>query len=62
MVNRLAHAQSACLQQHATNPVHWWERGEEALSEAARRDVGGESRHVLAGPGPFDGPGQRAGA
>nr|WP_279616828.1 DUF255 domain-containing protein [Streptomyces rubellomurinus] len=39
MVNRLVHAQSPYLQQHATNPVDWWEWGEEAMSEAARRDV-----------------------
>ncbi|OKJ11673.1 thioredoxin domain-containing protein [Kitasatospora sp. CB01950] len=39
MVNRLAHAQSPYLQQHATNPVDWWEWGEEAMAEAARRDV-----------------------
>ncbi len=39
MVNRLVHAQSPYLQQDATNPVDWWEWGEEAMSEAARRDV-----------------------
>nr|WP_052682394.1 GMC oxidoreductase [Saccharothrix sp. ST-888] len=38
-VNRLVHAQSPHLQRHATNRVDWWEWGEEAMSEAARRDV-----------------------
>ncbi|MGW3045355.1 DUF255 domain-containing protein [Kitasatospora sp. NPDC001159] len=32
MVNRLVHAQSPYLQQHATNPVDWWEWEEEAMS------------------------------
>jgi hypothetical protein len=38
-VNRLANAMSPYLLQHATNPVDWWEWGEEAMSEARRRDV-----------------------
>jgi hypothetical protein len=39
MPNRLAKALSPYLLQHATNPVDWWEWGEEALAEARRRDV-----------------------
>ena len=39
MVNRLAHAQSPYLQQHADNPVEWHEWGEDAFAEARRRDV-----------------------
>ncbi|MFN8076682.1 MAG: thioredoxin domain-containing protein [Kineosporiaceae bacterium] len=39
MPNRLAHALSPYLQQHADNPVDWFEWGEEAFAEAARRDV-----------------------
>jgi uncharacterized protein YyaL (SSP411 family) len=39
MSNRLAHALSPYLQQHADNPVHWWEWGDAAFAEAARRDV-----------------------
>jgi uncharacterized protein YyaL (SSP411 family) len=38
-MNRLADSQSPYLQQHATNPVDWWEWGEEAMAEAKRRDV-----------------------
>ncbi|MGD2051157.1 MAG: thioredoxin domain-containing protein [Acidimicrobiia bacterium] len=38
MPNRLADATSPYLRQHAENPVDWYEWGEEALSEAARRD------------------------
>jgi uncharacterized protein len=38
-VNRLRSATSPYLLQHADNPVHWWEWGEEALAEAKRRDV-----------------------
>ena len=39
MANRLATSMSPYLQQHANNPVDWWPWGEEALAEAARRDV-----------------------
>ncbi|PRY63392.1 hypothetical protein BCF74_102226 [Knoellia remsis] len=39
MANRLASATSPYLQQHADNPVDWWEWGEEAFAEARRRDV-----------------------
>jgi len=39
MPNRLAHATSPYLQQHAENPVDWWPWGEEAFAEARRRDV-----------------------
>ncbi|MCW4355050.1 thioredoxin domain-containing protein [Hoyosella sp. YIM 151337] len=39
MVNRLGESQSPYLRQHADNPVHWQEWGEEALSEARERDV-----------------------
>ncbi|GGK62057.1 thioredoxin domain-containing protein [Ornithinimicrobium pekingense] len=39
MANRLATATSPYLQQHAENPVDWWEWGEEAFAEARRRDV-----------------------
>jgi len=39
MANRLAHSTSPYLQQHADNPVDWWEWGEEAFAEARRRDV-----------------------
>jgi uncharacterized protein len=38
-VNRLASATSPYLQQHAENPVDWYEWGEEAFAEARRRDV-----------------------
>ena len=38
-MNRLKHAQSPYLLQHADNPVHWWEWGDAAFAEAARRDV-----------------------
>ena len=38
-MNRLANAMSPYLLQHADNPVDWWEWGEEAMAEAARRDV-----------------------
>ena len=37
--NRLASATSPYLLQHASNPVDWWEWGEEAFSEARRRKV-----------------------
>jgi uncharacterized protein YyaL (SSP411 family) len=39
MPNRLARATSPYLLQHAENPIDWWEWGEEAFTEAARRDV-----------------------
>ncbi|MFT4050097.1 MAG: thioredoxin domain-containing protein [Solirubrobacterales bacterium] len=39
MPNRLAEEASPYLQQHADNPVEWYPWGEEALAEAARRDV-----------------------
>ncbi len=39
MPNRLANSTSPYLQQHADNPVDWWEWGEEAFAEARRRDV-----------------------
>src|SRR5262245_19815073 len=39
MPNRLAAATSPYLQQHADNPVDWWEWGAEAFEEARRRDV-----------------------
>ncbi|MFC6422429.1 thioredoxin domain-containing protein [Ornithinimicrobium tianjinense] len=39
MPNRLARSTSPYLQQHADNPVDWWEWGEEAFAEARRRDV-----------------------
>jgi uncharacterized protein YyaL (SSP411 family) len=38
-VNRLGSATSPYLQQHADNPVDWWEWGEDAFAEARRRDV-----------------------
>ncbi|MCI0685846.1 MAG: thioredoxin domain-containing protein [Sporichthyaceae bacterium] len=38
-MNRLKDATSPYLQQHAENPVDWWEWGEEAFAEALRRDV-----------------------
>jgi uncharacterized protein YyaL (SSP411 family) len=38
-VNRLASATSPYLLQHADNPVDWWQWGEDALSEAKRRNV-----------------------
>ncbi|GIG20251.1 thioredoxin domain-containing protein [Cellulomonas chitinilytica] len=39
MPNRLATATSPYLQQHAGNPVDWWEWGDDAFGEAVRRDV-----------------------
>lgn len=39
MTNRLATATSPYLRQHADNPVHWQEWGDEAFAEAAQRDV-----------------------
>lgn len=38
-MNRLGGATSPYLRQHAGNPVHWQEWGEEAMAEATRRDV-----------------------
>ncbi|MPV36991.1 thioredoxin domain-containing protein [Georgenia subflava] len=39
MANRLASATSPYLLQHADNPVHWQEWGEDAFAEARERDV-----------------------
>lgn len=39
MANRLAESTSPYLQQHAGNPVDWWEWGDEAFAEARRRGV-----------------------
>ncbi|MGH8776359.1 MAG: thioredoxin domain-containing protein, partial [Jiangellaceae bacterium] len=39
MRNRLAASTSPYLLQHADNPVDWWEWGDDAFAEAARRDV-----------------------
>ncbi|WP_024287485.1 thioredoxin domain-containing protein [Cellulomonas sp. KRMCY2] len=39
MANRLAASTSPYLQQHAGNPVDWYEWGDEAFAEARRRDV-----------------------
>jgi len=39
MAHRLADSTSPYLQQHADNPVDWWEWGEEAFAEARRRGV-----------------------
>ncbi|MBI3429067.1 MAG: DUF255 domain-containing protein, partial [Actinobacteria bacterium] len=39
MNNRLGQATSPYLQQHATNPVHWWEWSDEAFAEAKSRDL-----------------------
>ncbi|GAA2370221.1 thioredoxin domain-containing protein [Nonomuraea africana] len=38
-MNRLQHATSPYLQQHAANPVDWFEWGQEAFEEARRREV-----------------------
>jgi len=38
MTNRLIHATSPYLLQHANNPVHWWEWGPEALQRAREED------------------------
>lgn len=38
IINRLAQAQSPYLQQHAHNPVDWYEWGEEALQKAVREN------------------------
>ena len=39
MANRLANSTSPYLLQHAANPVHWQEWGQEAFAEARSRDV-----------------------
>jgi uncharacterized protein YyaL (SSP411 family) len=39
MANRLVDSTSPYLQQHADNPVDWWEWGEDAFAEARRRGV-----------------------
>ncbi|GAB2703735.1 thioredoxin domain-containing protein [Kitasatospora kifunensis] len=39
MANRLVHATSPYLLQHADNPVDWWPWGPEAFEEARRRNV-----------------------
>ncbi|MFF3394242.1 thioredoxin domain-containing protein [Streptomyces sp. NPDC002669] len=39
MANRLAHATSPYLLQHADNPVDWWQWEPAAFEEARRRDV-----------------------
>ncbi len=39
MANRLASEGSPYLRQHADNPVDWWPWGDEAFTEARRRDV-----------------------
>ena len=39
MANRLNLATSPYLQQHANNPVHWWEWSDAAFAEAKRRDT-----------------------
>src|ERR1700712_855007 len=38
-VNRLGAATSPYLQQHADNPVDWWEWSDAAFAEARERDV-----------------------
>ncbi|NED99808.1 thioredoxin domain-containing protein [Phytoactinopolyspora halotolerans] len=38
-MNRLSAASSPYLLQHRENPVDWWEWGDDAFDEAARRDV-----------------------
>ena len=39
MANRLNLATSPYLQQHANNPVHWWEWSDEAFAQAKNRDL-----------------------
>ena len=39
MASKLENGVSPYLRSHADNPVDWWPWGEEALAEAARRDV-----------------------
>jgi len=39
MANRLQHASSPYLRQHADNPVEWWEWGDDAFAAARERDV-----------------------
>ena len=38
-MNRLDNATSPYLQQHAANPVDWWEWGEQAFTAAREGDV-----------------------
>ncbi len=38
VLNRLSHAKSPYLQEHADNPVDWYEWGDEALDKARRED------------------------
>ena len=37
-MNRLGSVTSPYLLQHATNPVDWWQWGDDAFAEARRRD------------------------
>ena len=39
MTNRLGDATSPYLQQHAQNPVHWWQWGPEAFEHARQLDI-----------------------
>jgi len=39
MTNKLGAATSPYLLQHADNPVHWWEWGDDAFADARERDV-----------------------
>ena len=39
MINRLSSSASPYLQQHADNPVHWWEWEPEAFAQARARNV-----------------------
>ncbi|MCQ3802817.1 MAG: thioredoxin domain-containing protein [bacterium] len=39
MTNRLSSSTSPYLLQHADNPVHWWEWGEEAFAEAKSKNL-----------------------
>lgn len=39
VTNRLGDATSPYLLQHADNPVHWFEWGQEAFADARERDV-----------------------
>ncbi len=61
MANRLASAISPYLQQHADNPVDWWEWGPDAFAEARSRDlpvllsVGYAACHWCHEVGPIDG-------
>lgn len=64
MANHLSSAKSACLRQHAQNPVDSWPWSAEAFAEASRRDVpvfisvgyaACHCCHVMAGD-PFEDP------